>query len=109
MSKSDVLQKERDKLTAIFADVEPSKRQLVEGLIEDAAFLAAENHELRERLRLTGMVKVHPQHPEIQKPVEAGRQYRQNVMAYAVVIKALNGVLTKNLLDEDENELEEFV
>ena len=107
-SKDEVLQKERDKMLAIFAEVEPAKRQLVEGLIEDAAFLAAENHELRQALQKTGMVKIHPEHPDIQKPVEAARQYRMNVNSYAVVIKALNGVLSKNLLDDSEDELDEF-
>lgn len=107
MSKTDVFQKELDKLTEIFQDVEEPKRKLVEGLIEDAAFLKAENHDLRQSLSVTGMVKVHPQHPEIQKPVEAARQYLKNVNSYAVVIKTLNGILNKSAIEEDD-ELSEF-
>jgi regulator of replication initiation timing len=107
MTKQDVYQKELAKLTEIFKDVEPSKRQLVEGLIEDTAFLYAESHDLRQSLGLTGMVKVHPQHPDIQKAVESARQYLKNVNSYAVIIKTLNGVLSKNMLEEDD-ELDEF-
>jgi hypothetical protein len=53
------------------------------------------------------MVKVHPSHPEIQKPIEAARQYLKNVNSYAVVIKTLNGVLNRNMIEE-EDELGEF-
>lgn len=107
MSRKDVYQKELAKLTEIFKDVEPAKAKLVEGLIEEAAFLKAENHELRLSISVTGMVKTHPQHPEIQKPIEAAKQYLKNVNSYAVVIKTLNGVLNKNMI-EDEDELGEF-
>jgi regulator of replication initiation timing len=108
MTKSEAYKKELEKLETIFKDVEPAKRQLVEGLIEDAAFLKAENFALRQSLEQTGMIKVHPSHPDIQKPIEAARQYLKNVNSYAVVIKTLNGVLNKSMTDPDEDELEEF-
>lgn len=107
MTKQEVRQKELEKLTEIFQEVEDSKRKLIEGLIEDAAFLKAENHVLKEAISLTGMVKLHPQHPEIQKPIETAKQYLKNVNAYAVVIKTLNAVLSKNVLEADDA-LEEF-
>jgi len=107
MSRHEVYQKELAKLKDIFKDVEPSKANLVEGLIEDAAFLKAENHALKQVITATGMVKAHPEHPEIQKPVEAAKQYLKNVNSYAVVIKTLNGVLSKNLIEPDD-ELDEF-
>jgi regulator of replication initiation timing len=108
LTKQQVYETERTKLTTIFAEVELGKRQLVEGLIEDAALLRAENHDLRQILQKTGMVKLHPQNPDIQKPVEAAKQYRQNVNSYAVVIKTLNGVLSKNLMGEEDDELGEY-
>jgi len=73
----------------------------VEGLIEYVAFLFAENRALRESLALTGMVKVHPNHPDIEKPVESARQYLRSAYSYAVVIKTLNGVLSSNLIGDD--------
>ncbi len=85
MSKGDVYQKELMKLQGIFKDVEPAKAQLVEGLIEDAAFLMAENHELRLIIGTTGMVKIHPHHPDIQKSTEAAKQYLKNVNSYVDV------------------------
>lgn len=107
MSKSEIFQKELLKLTEIFADVEESKKKLVEGLIEDAAFLKSENHKLKEVLREIGMVNFHPQQKHLQKPVEAAKQYLKNVNSYAVIIKTLNGVLNKNII-EDDDDMSEF-
>lgn len=103
MGKYDVYQKELNKLQEIFADVDPPKAQLVQGLIEDAAFLLSENHVLKESISKTGMVKIHPEHPDIQKPTEAAKQYLKNVNSYAVVIKTLNGVLSKNLFEPEDD------
>lgn len=107
MTKEAVYEKELAKLIEIFADVEETKRRLVEGLLQDAAFLKAENFVLRESLDKTGMVKVHPQHPDMQKPLETGKQYLKNLNTYSVIIKTLNGVLNKNIID-DEEDLGEF-
>lgn len=107
MDKQKVYEQELKKLKEIFQEVEEPKRKLVEGLIEDAAFLKAENYELKQILKETGMVKVHPEYPEMQKTTEAARQYLKNVNSYSVVIKTLNSVLSKNLIEEDED-LAEF-
>lgn len=108
MSKRAIYEKEKKKLTEIFSDVEESKRKLVEGLIEDACFLKSENHDLKLSLTETGMVIFHPTKKELQKPIEAARQYLKNVNSYSVIIKTLNGVLHKNILDDDDD-LDEFV
>jgi uncharacterized protein YydD (DUF2326 family) len=107
MPKNAFYEQELAKLTEIFQDVDVSKRKLVEGLIEDAAFLKAENAILKQTISKTGMVKIHPEFPELQKPTEAGKQYLKNINSYAVVIKTLNGVLSKNII-EDDDDLSEF-
>jgi hypothetical protein len=106
MSKSEIYQQELAKLTEIFKDVDEPKRKLVEGLLEDAAFLKSETFALKETLKKTGMVKIHPDHPELQKPIEAAKQYLKNINSYAVVIKTLNGVLNNKI--EEEDQLSEF-
>ncbi len=103
IDKMAIYQGEYDKLTAIFTDVEESKRKLVDGLIKEAAFLYAENCILRKLLEATGTIKCHPEHPELQKQVPAAAQYLKNLNSYAVVIKTLNGILSKNLIDDIED------
>lgn len=107
MSKKEIYDRELKKLNDIFADVEESKRKLVEGLIEDAAFIKSENHVLKLSIAETGMVKIHPKQLDLQKPIETAKQYLKNINSYSVVIKTLNGVLSKNIL-EDDDELGEF-
>lgn len=106
MFKSEIYQQELAKLTEIFKDVDEPKRKLVEGLIEDAAFLKAENHILKESISKTGMVKIHPDHPDLQKSIETAKQYLKNINSYSVVIKTLNGVLNNKI--EEEDQLSEF-
>jgi len=104
----EVFQKEQAKLAELFKDIDPDKAKLAEGLIEEAAFLRAQNATLREAIYETGMVKIHPQHKDIQKPVETARQYLKNVNSYAVIIKTLNGILQKNAI-EGEDDFEAFL
>jgi hypothetical protein len=105
--KSVVFQRELEKLSAIFTDVEESKRKLVEGCIEDAAFLYAENWELRRLIVPHGTVLVNPKNQLQQKTLPAATQYLKNINSYAVIIKALNSVLSKNVAS-DYDELSEY-
>lgn len=108
MPKGDFYEKELAKLTDIFKEVEFSKRELVEGLIQDAAFLKAENMELKTVMEKTGMVKFHPTDSTLQKKTAAADQYLKNVNTYSNVIKTLNGILNKNIL-EDDDDLDDYV
>lgn len=104
MTKTEVYQQEHAKLTEIFQDVEPAKAKLVEGLIEDASFLRADNWSLRKLIEIAGgtVVQVNPIDPMRQKPTEAGKQYLKNLNSYSVVIKTLNGILNKNAGEGDD-------
>lgn len=108
MSKQAEFQKEQARLAEIFKNVEPAKAQLVEGLIDEAAYLRVETAHLRSTMVETGMIKIHPQHKGLQKPTEAAKQYLKNVNSFAVVIKTLNGILQKDAL-EDEDPFDQFL
>lgn len=103
MSKKELPSSELEKLQEIFKKVDPSKQKLVENLIRDAAFLAGQNETLRKLIDKVGMVKVHPDKPELQKSTEAGKQYLKNLQAYSIVIKTLNSVLTKSTIEDDDD------
>jgi len=87
------IQKERERLEALFEGADPAKKELVKGLLDQAAYLAVENTMLQAGMVETGMVKIHPIHKDIQKPIEAARQYRQNANSYAMMIKTINSIL----------------
>lgn len=105
--KEAVRQLELEKLQGLFEECEPSKAKLAEGLIETAAFLYAESVMLRELVDKTGAVKIHPQDPTKQKITEAAKLLDKTTNTYAVVVKALNGILSKSQLDP-EDDLGEF-
>ena len=108
MNREELYKQELAKLEELFKDVEPIKARLTEGLRQEAAFLLAENAMLKQHMRETGMVKVHPEYPEVQKPTEAAKQYLKNVGRYTEVIKALNSILSKDLT-EGEDEFAKFL
>lgn len=107
MTKHQVYKAELEKLSKIFEEVDENKKKLVEGLIQDAAFLYAENYELKKALSETGMIKFHPTNMSLQKNMPAGKEFRQNLNSYAVVIKTLNGILDKVEID-DEDDMSEY-
>lgn len=108
MEKSDIYKRELEKLSKIFEAIEDDKRELVQGLIEDAAFLYAENFILKDLMAEFGMLKVNPNNRSMQKQSEAGKQYLKNINSYSVVIKSLNSILDKNVLEDDEEDMSEF-
>lgn len=102
MTKSEVVQKERAKLLGIFASVEESRRELVTELIESAAFYAGENWALRQIIEKTGMIKTHPDYPELQKHIPAADEIRKNDNTLANIMKTLYAVLKQNAAEEDD-------
>lgn len=100
--KNEVYKKELDKLNEIFKNVEESKRILVEGLIEETAYIKSELSEMREILSKTGMLKVHPSKPELQKQLPIANEYRRTANIYSLNLKALNSILSKNSVEEDD-------
>lgn len=101
--KQKVYEEELAKLTEIFKEINETKRSLVNGLIQDAAFLYAENYVLKESLNKTGMIKFHPNNATMQKPLPAAKEYRQNLNSYAVVIRSLDRVLMKDIVEEEDD------
>lgn len=95
---------ELDKLISIFEKVDPEKQKLVEKTIEHTVFLSDELDRLREQIKKTGgMVRVHPDNPNLQKQTEVGKQYLKTLQAYSLLIKTLNSVLNKNAVDDDDD------
>lgn len=98
-----VYEDEKNKLTKLFENVEEDKRQLVQGLIEEAAFLYADNHNLKEKInQCGGSVRFNPNNPALQKRTEAAKQFLANVNTYATVISKLNGILQNNIVEDED-------
>ncbi len=101
-NRLEQIKQEKERLTELFSEVNEKKRNLAAGLIEQAAFLYVDNKALEKAMAGTGTVKIHPEDPTLQKVTEAGKQYLKNANTYAVTIKTLNGILSKDALEEDD-------
>lgn len=103
MSSKSTPQTELENLQEIFTTVDPAKQKLVGKLIEYAAFTSDEIDKLIVMIRHDGgTVKIHPTNPGLQKATEAGKQYLKLIGTYSLTIKALNSILTKNTIEEDD-------
>ena len=103
IDKQAEFQKESEKLTALFANADENQKKLAAGLIEDAAYLYAENKVLREMLSESGMVRINPANPAQQRPIEAAKQYRANVDTYSSVMGRLYRILDSQERDEEDD------
>lgn len=102
LDKSVVYQQEYVKLNEIFKDVEESKRKLVEGLIQETAFLKGELYDMKNILEETGMIRVNPANKAMQKTMPIANEYRRTVNIYALNIKVLNSILMKDTIETDD-------
>ena len=103
--------KELKKLQRIFKGIEDDKRQTVEKLIENAAFISEQLDILIEDIRKNGYVSEY-QNGENQygtKKSPAIEIYAQFIKQYGVIIRQLIDLLPKGDQAAAKDELEEFL
>ena len=93
----------------LFAGKPEDARTAAAGLIEKAAYLHSLCWQLQRTIEVSGVIKVHPEHPELQKQVPAVREYARLVESYANIVNKLNRMLAGG--DDDDGgdeELDEY-
>jgi len=88
---------EYERLRSLFSSVDETKTQLVDNLIEQAAFMKVELKILQEQIRKYGSVQVSSK--GAQRQTEAAKYYTKLINSYGTVIKTLNSIMGKNVLD----------
>ena len=94
------------RLKSLFNNVEESKSELVDNLIQQAAFMKVELEILQEQIRKYGAVQI--SNKGAQRQTEAAKYYTKLVNSYGTVIKALNSVMGKDL-EEGDDAFDEFL
>jgi hypothetical protein len=107
VNKQAAYDEEHKRWTELFASTDPAIRTAAAGLIEKAAYTHSLCAELQAVIDKSGAIKVHPQHPELQKPVPAVKEFARLTEAYANIVNKLNALRAKNVVDDDD-ELKEF-
>ena len=106
MSRLKEVSIEVERLRSLFSSVDETKAQLVDSLIEQAAFMKVELGILQEQIRKHGAVQV--SNKGTQRQTEAAKYYTKLVNSYGTVIKTLNSIMGKNIIDEDD-EFDKFI
>lgn len=106
MAVIDKVQIEYERLKTLFVSVEQSKSELVDNLINEAAFMKVQLESLQNQIRKYGTVQISKK--GAQRQTEAAKYYTKLVNAYGTVIKTLNSIMGKNIIDEDD-EFDKFI
>lgn len=97
----------RKQLEAIFADADPSEKQLISKLLDEVVYLEMRMAELKK----LPPINSHPQNPALQKSTAAAKQYKECMQSYMNALRILVNVLRKvevTAQDELLKKLEEF-
>lgn len=97
---------EYERLRSLFSSVDETKTELVDNLIQQAAFMKVELGILQNQIRKHGAIQV--SNKGAQRQTEAAKYYTKLVNAYGTVIKTLNSIMGKNIIDEDD-EFDKFI
>jgi len=100
MSKINEVNIEIERLRSLFSSVDETKTQLVDNLIEQAAFMKVELGILQEQIRKHGAVQLSSK--GTQRQTEAAKYYTKLINSYGTVIKTLNSIMGKNIIDGDD-------
>ena len=91
---------EYERLKSLFSLVDESKIELVDNLIYQAAFMKVELDKLQEQMIKYGAIQI--SNKGAQRQTEAAKYYTKLVNSYGTVIKTLNSILAKNVIDDDD-------
>ena len=106
MSKIENVKLEYERLRSLFSSVDPTKAELVDNLINEAAFMRVQLENLQQQIRKYGAVQISSK--GTQRQTEAAKFYTKLVNSYGTVIKTLNSIMGKNMID-DNDEFDEFM
>ena len=97
---------EYKRLISLFSLVDESKKELVDTLIHQAAFMKVELDKLQGQIRKYGAVQISTKGS--QRQTEAAKYYTKLVNSYGTVIKTLNTILGTQV-DDGEDAFDEFL
>src|SRR5690554_2369386 len=106
MHNNKKIKTEYERLKKLFASVDPTKTELVDNLINEAAFMKVQLSNLQEQIKKHGAVQISSKGNHRQ--TEAAKYYTKLVNSYGTVIKTLNSIMGKNVIDDDD-EFDKFM
>ena len=101
------VQKEYERIKSLFEGADESQLNLIDGAIWEAARIRVELNKLHEIVKESGLIKVHPQNPALQKELPVSKLIVKARANYLNYISKLANLLGKNIND-DEDDLSDY-
>lgn len=95
--------KEYERIKALFDGVDESQLNLIDGAIWEAARIRVELDTLHEIAKESGLIKVHPQNPALQKELPVSKLIVKARANYLNYISKLSNLLGKNIEDDGDD------
>ena len=100
MKMASCVYEEYQRLKKLFINVDESKAELVDELLEKASFLKVELDTLEKQVNKRGAIET--SNKGNTRVSIYYKTYLQTVNIYQGIIKTLNSIMGKNILDEDD-------
>lgn len=98
---------EKERLIREFRNADENKMRVLDGLIEQAAYERLYLKKLNEKAIITGLVKIHPDKPTVQKTLPISGEIAKHSAALTNILDKLMKHLSVEL-DDDDDGLEEY-
>lgn len=95
-----MISNEYERLRSLFSSVDGSKTELVDNLIQQAAFMKVELSKVQEQMIKYGAIQISSK--GLMRQTEAAKYYTKLVNSYGTVIKTLNTILDTQVNDGDD-------
>ncbi|QRN86026.1 hypothetical protein JR334_01980 [Clostridia bacterium] len=96
------LSKEIDRLKKVFPAADDNKIQALDALIEQAAYESIYLKKLNEQAIETGLVKCHPDNPQIQKSLPVSGEIAKHAATLTNIMDKLMKYLASEVVDDDD-------
>ena len=103
---SKVIKEEYERLKALFINVDESKAELVDELLKKASFLKFNLDTLELQIQKNGAIEKSNK-GNVRESIYY-KTYLQSVNVYQSIIKTLNTIMGKNVIDPDD-EFDDFI
>lgn len=102
------VEKEYLRIKTLFNECDDQQLSLLEGTFWECARLRVELNKLHEIVKETGLIKVHPNNPSLQKELPVAKLIVKARANYLNYISKLSNILGKNINDDGDDDLDEF-
>jgi len=106
MNKTEI-KKEYDRLKDLFKDMDESKLSLIDELLNQTAFLTVELKNMNKTIFKEGAIQ-HSNKGNVRESQTYKTYLKSLAIIYQGIIKTLNTIVGKNVIDEDD-EFDEFI